>query len=379
MKIAYIAPIRLPTERAHGYAIMKMCEEFARLGHEVELIVPNKSASALKEKDPFIFYGIERNFTLTRIFSTDFLGKEDGRGRVAFLLDMLVFVFFLKLTRGGHLARADVVYTRDYRLAGFFPKEKLALEVHDIPEGSARFAQATGSAKYVIAISHGLKHAIEKILPGTKEILVAPDAVDVRRFANLPPQTQARTELGLPQKIGEDKKIALYAGHFYAWKGAEVFAKAAVTLPAIHSVLVGGVEPDYELFKNSYGKYLHVEVRSFQNPARMPLYYAAADVLVLPNRSESEISAKYTSPLKLFEYMAAGKPIVASDLPSISEILDDTTALFVKPDDPAALAQGIEKVLADPALGQRLADAARKKVERYTWHNRAKSILEFLN
>lgn len=378
MKIAYIAHIRLPTERAHGYATMKLCEEFARAGHEVELIVPDKWAPALKEKDPFIYYAIERNFKLRRIFSTDFLGKEDGRGRIAFWLDLLSFIYIAKWLCGDTLRAADVVYTRDFRLVGFLPCEKIVLEVHDIPAQTEQFAQAVKAASHVIAISNGLKQAIET-LGVKKEILVAPDAVDMRRFLNVPAQQDARKALGLPQKIGAYKKIALYAGHFYPWKGADIFAEAAIRLPDIHGVLVGGVEPDFEVIKQKYGQYVHIDVRPFQPPPLMPLYYAAADVLVLPNSAKEKISSSYTSPLKLFEYMASGKPIVASDLPSIREIVDEHTALLVKPDSPKALADGIQKVLDDPALAARLGTAAKAKVEGYTWPARARAVVDFIN
>jgi glycosyltransferase involved in cell wall biosynthesis len=97
-------------------------------------------------------------------------------------------------------------------------------------------------------------------------------------------------------------------------------------------------------------------------------------VLALPNPS-SAISTLFTSPLKLFEYMAAGRPIVASDLPAIREVLHhDVDALLVAAGDPAALAAGIERVLADPGLARRLAEAALSAVPAYSWDRRAERL-----
>jgi glycosyltransferase involved in cell wall biosynthesis len=109
-------------------------------------------------------------------------------------------------------------------------------------------------------------------------------------------------------------------------------------------------------------------------PARVPELLARADILVLPNPA-SAISTRYTSPLKLFEYMAAGRPIVSSDLPSIREILrDNVNALLVAPGDPMALASAIDRLLRDPALAARLARTALDEVPSYSWQRRAERL-----
>ena len=105
---------------------------------------------------------------------------------------------------------------------------------------------------------------------------------------------------------------------------------------------------------------------------------SAADVLVLPNSGKTDISAKYTSPLKLFTYMASGKPIIASDLPSLREVLSERNAFLVKPDDPDALAAGIRYALEHPDEAAKRAAQALEDVKRYTWESRAKHILEFI-
>ena len=105
---------------------------------------------------------------------------------------------------------------------------------------------------------------------------------------------------------------------------------------------------------------------------------AAADVLVLPNSGKEEISARFTSPLKLFPYMASKKPIIIADLPSTREILSEREAYFFRADDAADLARAIEQALSDPEAGARAA-RAYEKVLHYSWAARAKNVLENLH
>jgi glycosyltransferase involved in cell wall biosynthesis len=109
-------------------------------------------------------------------------------------------------------------------------------------------------------------------------------------------------------------------------------------------------------------------------PAQVAVQLAHADVLVVPN-PPSAISTLATSPLKLFEYMAAGRAIVASDLPAIREVLThDVNAWLVRAGDAAALADGIRHLAADRDLRQRLARAALASVAEYSWSRRAERL-----
>src|SRR3989344_3082477 len=109
----------------------------------------------------------------------------------------------------------------------------------------------------------------------------------------------------------------------------------------------------------------------------IPSYLKAADVLALPNSAKDKIYLN-TSPVKLFEYMASGCPIVASNLPSIAEVLNYQNSVLVNPDDAGDLARGIEKILNEPNLGQQLSKRALEDVKNYTWEHRAKKILLFI-
>ncbi|OGZ40446.1 MAG: hypothetical protein A3B04_02370 [Candidatus Portnoybacteria bacterium RIFCSPLOWO2_02_FULL_39_11] len=210
-------------------------------------------------------------------------------------------------------------------------------------------------------------------------IMVASDGVDLAQFDINVDRIQARTKVGLPL----DKKIALYTGHLYAWKGAQVLADAAAFLDDdFLIVFVGGTEKDINNFREknenliSAGK---IALAGHQLHETMPLWMKAADILVLPNKGQENISKLYTSPLKLFEYMVIGRPIVASDLPSLREILNAKNAILFEPDNSKSLALAIKKLIQDSSRAQLLADQARLDAQKYSWSARAKKILEFIN
>jgi glycosyltransferase involved in cell wall biosynthesis len=261
-------------------------------------------------------------------------------------------------------------------------RSPLFWEAHDLPQG--RLARLTlrcllPHLRGVIPISDGLWGELRALGLPPDTLLVAPDAVDLDRFASLPTRTAARVSLGLPVEA----RIVVYTGHLYRWKGAHTLALASRHLPpAVMVYVVGGTPADVAAFRAFIaGEVLDkVRVVGYVPPVEVPVWLAAADVLALPNSAAEAISARYTSPLKLFEYMAAGRPIVASDLPSLKEVLTDgLNARLVRPDDPVALAGGLTAVLADPAAGALLAEQARRDVAGRTWHARAAALRDFVD
>jgi glycosyltransferase involved in cell wall biosynthesis len=192
----------------------------------------------------------------------------------------------------------------------------------------------------------------------------------------MPERLEARRALGLPL----DRALAVYTGHLLPWKGGDILV-AAARGAAFDVLMVGGREDDRArtaALISSLGA-TNVSLVPPVAPKDVPPYLAAADVLVLPNSAKSRISERYTSPLKLFEYLAAGRPIVASDLPSLREVLSDgVNARLIAPDDPGALRAGIEGVLRDRDLAARLVANARTDGARHTFAARARALLEFV-
>ena len=112
--------------------------------------------------------------------------------------------------------------------------------------------------------------------------------------------------------------------------------------------------------------------------AEIPYWLKAADILVLPNTEKDHFSEYYTSPLKMFEYMASKRPIAASDLPSIRDILNEENAIFFEPDNAESLASAINQLLEDEVFAKKITHQAHQDVQKYTWDNRAKEILDLI-
>jgi glycosyltransferase involved in cell wall biosynthesis len=156
----------------------------------------------------------------------------------------------------------------------------------------------------------------------------------------------------------------------------DLIIEAVTALQDTRALIVGGHdrEPDLARLKQMAVDLDCASRITFTGPVPPPDVAPRlrdADVLVLPNRT-SAISTTFTSPLKLFEYMASDRPIVASDLPSFREILrDGENALLVEAGNPQALVAGITRIKDDPELGARLARQAAADVRDYTWTRRA--------
>ncbi|MDO8564856.1 MAG: glycosyltransferase [bacterium] len=392
MKLFYIANIRMPTERAHGIQVAKMCEAFARQGAEVTLLVPDRKTF---DADPFSYYAVERNFSIEKIPVPDSVGL----GKVGFLIESLVFAWraarrvlsYSSFSKGGGQRPEDfknpsthqnvvlplkkgesdiIVYTREELPLLLLPKGTRAFyEMHQL-RGSF-LQQFVKKALGIIAITGGLKRALSARGYPSKQILVAHDAVDLEQF-NIPvSKEEARKHLGLPL----EDKIALYIGGFEAWKGLKTVLQASKTLQerGIRTVVVGGTPKEIVGLQKQYRETTFLGYRPY---AELPLIQRAADVLLVPNSGKERISREFTSPLKLFAHMASGVPIVASDLPSLREVLSEREAIFFTPDDPQSSVSAVMQALAPEAVVR--AEAATSKVRECTWDKRAQRILEFV-
>jgi glycosyltransferase involved in cell wall biosynthesis len=235
-----------------------------------------------------------------------------------------------------------------------------------------REAQVWRDADAYVTITAGLAQELTARHGTRPRVAVIPDGVRLRDKGDTQRFRVDRTKtLSVP--------IVAYAGHLYPWKGVDVLLEALVQLPDVHGLIVGGhaAEPDLDRVRalaSRLGIESRVTFTGMVEPARVPDLLERADVLVLPNPA-SAISTRYTSPLKLFEYLAARRAIVASDLPSIREVVQDgVDALLVAPGDPQALANAIRRVVDDRALGERLSCAASELARHYTWTRRAERL-----
>lgn len=369
-QVLYIANIRLPTEKAHGIQIMKTCEALAREGAHITVLIPWRRNN-LKE-DPFTFYKTDKIFSIKRLFSLDlvFLGKIGFWVQsVTFSVSILFFIL-VNMIKGEKV----VYYSRDeYQLLiPILLDQKTIWEAHR-GQNNLLVRFVVSNCKHVVVISNGLKDLYKSMRKD--EILVAPDGVDIEQFSINEDKMSLRESLGLPK----NKQIVLYTGHLYDWKGARTLADATTRMGSdVLVVFVGGTDNDLADFKKKYSSLSNVKILGRKPHEAIPLYLKSSDILVIPNSAKEDISRLYTSPMKLFEYMASGTPIVASDLPSIREILNDSNAVFFRPDDVDSLTEAIGSLLKNKEKRERISLQARHDIMGFSWKERAKKICRFV-
>lgn len=209
-------------------------------------------------------------------------------------------------------------------------------------------------------------------------IVVNPNGVDVDRFKPHSGGEDTRAMLGIADKV-----VVGFLGTFGPWHGAPVLAEAARRVSAsscCHFLFIGDGEQRSSVEKiinSTTGEVSALFVGRLSHP-EVPAYLDACDILAAPNVPAADGSQFFGSPTKLFEYMSMARPVVASRLGQIADIIDDgLNGVLVEPGDAGALARAIEKLAADEALRLRLGSAARQAViEQYTWRHNAGRVFE---
>jgi glycosyltransferase involved in cell wall biosynthesis len=293
-------------------------------------------------------------------------------GRFGFLISS--FFFALRAASRATWEGAYAAYTRDRITALLFyfllPKKTILIfEAHG--EESRWLVKLLARRTLFVGITRGVKEMLVERGVRPENILVAHDGVALADFARTESKEMARERLGLPH----DKKVVMYIGRLDGWKGADTLLEASNLLPeSVQAAIIGGEAAQVEALQ---AKYPRPRFLGYHEYRELPGNQAAADALVLPNTARDITSARYTSPLKLFSYMASGRPIVASDLPSLREVISEESAYFAKPDDPKALADAILQALSEESAESR-AQKAKELVSAYDWRERGKSIKEFI-
>ena len=405
VRILYFADIRFPLERANGIQTMETCHALADRGHSVELIVRRDSHQPAR--DPFAYYGLPQTTNLI---------VERARVTGPAVSKRLGYLAFAAGRAFGS-SRADAIVTRDLGVASMLlriprsMRPPLVYESHGYaPEVAAALPELVAAAGHpterklqrlalrearvwrgadgYVTITKGLADELIARFGNRPRIAVVPDGVRIRpctgyvRPKSVPREShtaRASDYVTKAEHVETGRPIVAYAGHLYAWKGVDVLLEALALVPEADGLIIGGYEeePDIARLKGLAARLKIADRVTFTGlvpPPQVPDLLVRAQVLALPNPA-SAISTRYTSPLKLFEYMAAGRAIVASDLPSIREVLQHNVhALLVAPGDPHALAAGIRRLLEDPVLAARLGVAACEAVAHYGWQRRAERL-----
>lgn len=392
-RLVYIANARLPTEKAHGYQICKMCEAFAHNGVAVRLLYPYRRQlnPGLRGQSVFACYGVPPVFEVRTLPNLDVVPLNlvipDKVFMPVFFAHALLWGLYSVLA--ARREKADLYYTRDSAVAFWLVRLGLptVYEVHVVPKRAQRgllhrIARHPALRLVVVLTSFIKERVVEMGFP-IEKVVVLPDGVDLSLFVDLPGREECRGCLGLPQ----DRLIIGYIGRFRTLemeKGIPELVQAMAYLPSLNGkepllLCVGGpmdAVPAYLNLARRYGVPVHnLRFVDRVSNREVPFWIRTFDVAVAPFPN-SEHYAYFMSPLKLFEYMAAGVPIVATDLPSLREVLrHGENAWLVEPGDPKALVKGISRLLHDVTLSSRIANQAQQAATKYTWKHRASTIL----
>lgn len=382
MSILYPVNEKLMLRKARDARIIRMARAFAARGQRMYLLV---GKSAKKDVEICKYYGVPPSANL-RILQVPIL-RGNGSIRIT-VNEVFLWSAFWK-ARG--IARKEplaVLYFSVLEVADFFlkrrkyfPQTKFIYEQHEL----ALYPENTNPS------SGQLREDLleRRVLGGLDGVLTTTEAIRrviAERFPNLPSITiplgmEAPLQSpGLAGGKGERIKIA-YIGQLYDAQGVEGLIRAMAFLPQVDVHIIGGTASEVEgLRKRAREERMEgrVFLHGFVEPGKVADLTCDMDIFVVPARNTPRMN--YVAHIKIYEYMAARRPIVATRLKSVTEELEDgKTGILVEPDDPQALAAGILRLIRNPELGRQIAERAYAQSAKYHWENRADRILRFID
>lgn len=367
----------LPSQLANSVHVMKMCEAMTSLGHAVFLYHTSPGADAWSSADQsriFAEYGVVNRFQLVNMPS---------RGGV--------FRHLLGLRVAVHVARRAgnaLVFSRFLPAAAWCSLAGLATvhELHTPPETMSerlylRVLLAGRGFRKLVAITRALAAELHKHVTARyrADILVEADGVNLDEYRG---GEQSRPVPGDIAGLAGRRPLVGYIGSLHPGKGVEMLLPVARCTPALQFMVVGGPDQVADRYRRqAEAEGVHnIAWLGFRKNVEVPAYVQACDVLLLPNqRSVVLLNRKnigqWTSPLKLFEYMAAGKIILASNLPVLREVLNPGNSVLCDPEDPSAWVAHLERISRGEQGYRDLAERARRDVAHYSWSRRAARCL----
>lgn len=383
-EVTYVAPYPVPSVKADAGQDVAMCTALARHGARVRLV--HGRAPEGFPADLFAHYGVDREFSSQPLAHdrldglTRRLARRQGRP-ASVALAAASLSRSLLVAHAAARPRSDWYFTKA-PVAGWWlarSGRRVVWEAASFPSRSdrplVRRLLRSRNLLLAFAITAGLAEDLEGLARPRRPVHHLPVGVDVARYAA--PLTGANA---CHMRAGTDsgQPVVVYTGWMRPDRGVDVIVRTAALLPAVRFVLVGGRDAEIADLRRLAGDLCatNIEFTGPVAPPTVPSYQRTADVLLLPQQGSTRHLTHHVSPAKLFEYMAAGRPIIAADLPCIREVVrDGDNGLLVPPGDPQVWAQTISTVLEQPELGRSLAAAARREAPRYDWTRRAERVL----
>lgn len=370
MKLAYLSQSKIPSREANSIHVMKMCQAFSRLGHTVTLVAPNvRSGTEAGIANPHAFYGVAPCFEVTKLHWPRLRGRAYvygwHAGRLARRLGADT-AFGRCLYSCAVAARLGVPTIWDAHMPTFLERRRERWIFQRMVEASA--------FRGVVTNCDALRREVVKTMPALEgRILAAHNGAD--------PLPDALQPADLGPRNGRVR--VGYVGHLYPGKGFEIVRAMAARAPWADFHVVGGEQVMVDALARDTTLPANIRLHGFVPPAEAERLSLAFDVLLAPYQSEVRTAgggetAAWMSPLKLFGYMACGKPILCSDLPVLREIIEDRrNAILVLPDDPDAWTSALRRLVDNPSERARLGAAAKADfLAHHTWMQRATLVLE---
>ncbi|MBS1914131.1 MAG: glycosyltransferase family 4 protein [Bacteroidetes bacterium] len=386
----YFAPADIQVPRVDRQGVVHFCESVHRLGIPIELVTLGIEMleSEARPEHPLDLYRIRERFPVRTVPTSIRQRTQDNRAIHSALTRLRVNIAeglrWLRRVPGGHpiaffaknygptlafvIMRA---FTRRH-LAVFFeahvpPRRRIHRAILNRTDGIVTNSYALGRD---IVESYGIRRELVLgIHQGIDLELVEEDRIS---------RAEARARFG----FGLDEQLIVYAGKIYwEYREVEYILEAARRLPDdVRVVMVGGRADHVARYRERIEREgpANVLFTGFVAPIDVQAYLAAADVLVMYYPSGLELN-KYRSPGKLFEYMAADRPIVTADYPVLHEVLGGNgTAVFVPADAPEALADALQRTLAHREESDAMARRAFEQVRLFSWTARARTVVDFM-
>lgn len=374
MRIAYCVNVRLPSERAHGHQIARVCDALIKLGHEVEIFAPYRKNPI--KNDYWSFHKANKAVKLTYLGTFDPIDSFVPKFLQLFLLN---FAFKRQLRKNLQMQKFAILYTRSPALLETLLETEMPviLELHTLPKrGTAKFVRLCNACRLVVCLTTPMRNELLKLGVTQEIVTVEPDAFDLSAFSGVLKSVS-------PTKFSRFTDPAIgYAGQLSSMglpKGIDELLSAIKLLRSSGrkvQLLIAGPEPKDQALLTSLEKADGVTYCGFLPQSAVPDFLAACSVLVYPApASDHPFFQRDTSPLKVFEYMAARKPIVAADLPPLRDIVSEEIAFLCRPGDPQSLADAITQALDHPEEAKVKADRAWQKVQNFTWEKRMGRIM----
>lgn len=374
LKLLYISDSAIPSKSANSIHVMKMCQAFSKLGLEVKLIGKKTTAIERNIQDAYLFYGVAKNFKLKTYPFKPF--PLSGR----------LYNFFLPFFT---MSSQGLVYTRAIYPAFWYSLfgKSIAFEIHEPFDTKNRWLKYIFKFIIVrkkvpkwIVISSALKsYLIKKFDINPDCILIAHDGADSINFNDFKPL----------ELQGSSKFRIGYVGSLLKGKGMDTIFRLSLELPQFDFHVVGGDTIQIDFWeKKLHSRQSNLFFHGFVSHAETPRYLNSFDVLLAPysnsvlvkNEKKSNNIAQWMSPLKIFEYMSAQKPIVCSDLPVLREVLaHGKNAILCEPENVEGWKDAILRLEEDTQLRVAISKTAKDDFDKnYTWDQRASLILDFL-